>query len=173
MRYLFCFFSVSLLGSCRPEGCTDNFALSGAVGIQSVVGFYKHLTGRLPRPEEGLNALIRRPPDLPESVQWTQLFREVPKDPWDRPYRIAFGDGFPGGFGIYTCGFDGVSNTQGNDPDDWNTWSEGGRRSNPALSDHIPQVIGIACGAALAGFLLGTVVSRRPKTEQAVPPNGP
>jgi type II secretion system protein G len=163
MRALACFLAASLLGACKPDECTDNFAVTDAIGAQNAVNFYKHLTGRLPPPEEGLNALVRRPPDLPSSVQWTQLLREVPKDPWDRPYRIAFGDGYPGGFGIYTCGVDGVSDTQGNDPDDWNTWSGGGRRSKPALSDHMPQVIGIACGAALAGFLLGAVVSHRHK----------
>ena len=160
------FLTVFLL-SCQPFGVYDSFVLIKTRNVHRVVKMYVEVTGRLPPPEVGLDALIRRPTALPESVQWKQLLREVPKDPWGRPYRIVYGDGLPDGFGIYTCGYDGVSHSVGNDPDDWNSWSENGCGIKPALRDHTPAIVGIACGAGLIGFFWGALISRRQRTENA------
>jgi hypothetical protein len=52
---------------------------------------------------------------------------EVPTDAWGNSYHYIVSEEFEHGFGLYSLGPDGFSGTQGNDPDDWNSWSDDGR----------------------------------------------
>ncbi len=49
-------------------------------------------------------------------------------DPWQQPYRcvrnLRLEDGSLVELGVYSVGKDGISETQGSDPDDLNSWSE-------------------------------------------------
>lgn len=75
------------------------------------LGAFRLDVGRFPTDDEGLNALLVRPPD---AAQWNgpYLEKKVPNDPWGRPYRYrstsdrdeiemtSYGkDGQPGGDG--------------------------------------------------------------------------
>jgi hypothetical protein len=48
---------------------------------------------------------------------------DADSDPWGHPYRVVAAEG-PDRFGFYSTGRDGLSNSNGNDPDDINSWSE-------------------------------------------------
>ncbi len=81
--------------------------------FMTALGAYKLDTGLFPTTEQGLNALRVPPPNLP---QWRgpYLPKDVPMDPWQRPYLYKFpgehgdepdmvslgADGQPGGEGI-------------------------------------------------------------------------
>ncbi len=80
--------------------------------------------GHLPSTAEGLAPLIKRPPDIPESVWRGPYLDAIPKDMWghDFIYRCP-GQHDTNGFDIYSLGPDGVSKTGGDDPDDVNNWS--------------------------------------------------
>ncbi len=81
--------------------------------FMGALNLYKLDTGSLPTTEQGLQALWRRPPDVPN---WDGPYveKEIPLDPWGHPYVYRFpgehgelpdiisygADGKPGGEGI-------------------------------------------------------------------------
>jgi type II secretion system protein G len=95
-------------------------------GHKTVLGMFKMDCGRYPTTEEGLNALITRPKDMPVHEWHGPYFDppELPKDPWghDYVYRCP-GIHNPDGFDLFSCGPDGVSKTSGDDEDDFNNWN--------------------------------------------------
>jgi hypothetical protein len=74
-----------------------------------------------------LDVLIHKPADWPEELPWTPYLEtsEVPRDAWGNEFAYLLDPELAEGFGIYSCGQDGVSSSNGNDRDDLNTWSEG------------------------------------------------
>jgi type II secretion system protein G len=129
--------------------------------IGSSIKTYQLNTGQLPPAELGLQALVTRPKSLPEGARWAKIMDRIPTDPWNRPYHYLAGDSFPDGFGIYSCGKDGVSASYGNDRDDRNTWTDPG--ADPPGNPVVMQIKIILLGAALTGlsFYLGRVSARR------------
>ena len=80
-------------------------------GFEKALDTYRLDTGRFPTTEQGLNALVAKPGDVPK---WNgpYLRKAVPLDPWGNPYRykspaekgdyeiLSYGkDGQPGGSG--------------------------------------------------------------------------
>jgi len=80
-------------------------------GFEKALDSYRLDNGRYPTTEQGLNALLTKPADLPK---WNgpYLRKAVPLDPWGNPYRykspaekgdyeiLSYGkDGQPGGTG--------------------------------------------------------------------------
>jgi general secretion pathway protein G len=80
-------------------------------GFEKALDTYRLDTGRYPTTEQGLNALVTKPGDVPK---WNgpYLRKAVPLDPWGNPYRykspsergefeiVSYGkDGQPGGTG--------------------------------------------------------------------------
>lgn len=92
------------------------------IGVSTKVMEYRMLCGELPSIEDGLQALVVKPESLDEKSGWVQLYDEEPLDPWGRPFFYLVGPDYPDGFGVYSCGPDGLSDTLGNDPDDVNSW---------------------------------------------------
>jgi len=73
--------------------------------------------GRYPSEEEGLQALISRPPGLD---RWRGPYlnaKEVPKDPWDRPYVYERPAGAGGAIRLLSLGADGVEGGEGENAD--------------------------------------------------------
>ena len=148
-------------GGCSKAVANSNHTLSSIHAIDSAVRTYQIKTGELPPADFGLRALLERPPSLPPDKPWAQILKEVPRDSWDRPIHYLTGDGFEHGFGLYSCGADGVSATIGNDPDDWNSWSEM-RPDEPAWVRHQKPAILIGGLVIAAGaFLLGYRVAKK------------
>ena len=76
-------------------------------------------------PEDVINQWLAG--QLPANNPATQALREHPGlDPWGNPYRCVRNVKLPEGgmqsIGVYSMGRDGVSETNGNDPDDLNSW---------------------------------------------------
>jgi type II secretion system protein G len=74
--------------------------------LMTQVMLFEAISGRLPTNEEGLPALVARPPGI---GRWRQVMNSVPLDPWDRAYEyrtpaIRSKDRFE----IYSLGPDGV-----------------------------------------------------------------
>jgi hypothetical protein len=85
--------------------------------------FHKHT----PHDEATINDWLAQ--RLPPSHQIWQQLREHPGvDPWGQPYRCIrnrhLTDGTLVELGVYSIGRDGVSESQGNDPDDLNSWNK-------------------------------------------------
>lgn len=75
---------------------------------------------RYPTTEEGIQALVQQPSDLPE-WKGPYLKRGVPKDPWHNPYGYACpGQHNTHGYDLYSFGPDG----QEGGGDDIDNWSE-------------------------------------------------
>jgi general secretion pathway protein G len=91
------------------------------------VTLFETRRGSLLTEEEGLAALVVVPGEKPRA----RILPELPTDPWGHPYRfirrpvIVWKDGVPtteNGFGLYSCGPDGISKSAGYDPDDIRSW---------------------------------------------------
>jgi type II secretion system protein G len=132
------------------------------------VADFQKTCARLPTPAEGLDVLIHKPADWPEEVAWTPYLEipEVPRDAWNNEFTYIRDPELAKGFGIYSCGQDGVSSSNGNDRDDLNTWSKGSpwlayyrspwRREN--LRSTITMLIAIILLVVASGLLIWGVV---------------
>lgn len=81
---------------------------------------YRLDTGRYPTTEQGLDALRERPTREPVPRDWRgpYLQREVPLDPWDRPYiYVSPGDVNPEAYDLFSHGRDGAPGGEGEDAD--------------------------------------------------------
>lgn len=103
-------------------GTHCDFTFGSFCSISSAVKMYQVNHGRLPTEAEGLSALVKRPASLPPDESWSPLMDELPVDAWGHAYQYRRDHSLERGFGLYSLGPDGISATQGNDPDDRNTW---------------------------------------------------
>jgi general secretion pathway protein G len=62
--------------------------------------------GRFPNTSEGLDALMRNPGNA-EAWKGPYLNKELPKDPWGKPY-VYRSPGLHGDYDLYSCGPDGA-----------------------------------------------------------------
>jgi type II secretion system protein G len=99
-------------------------AVQDFLSISNALKTFEIHSGRYPTAEEGLRALVERPANWPMEKPWQQIMLKIPSDPWGNPYFYVASPSSGEGFGLYSMGRDGVSSSKGNDPDDWNTWSE-------------------------------------------------
>jgi general secretion pathway protein G len=79
---------------------------------------YERANGFYPRTEQGLQALVTRPDSSPTPMRWHQLYKVVPKDPWQNNYiYICPGIKNPDdGYDLYSAG---PSRKPGAGTDDW------------------------------------------------------
>lgn len=92
-------------------------AKSNLQGIRNALDLYKLDNFRYPTTDQGLEALVKEPP---EAKNWPQggylRSTEVPKDPWENPYiYIAPGTDMP--YDLISLGADGKEGGEGNDAD--------------------------------------------------------
>jgi general secretion pathway protein G len=85
------------------------------VTLQVALGAYEVDTGRFPTTEEGLTALLTRPPG---NQKWKGPYleaKQLPKDPWGNPYVFRSpGVKNPSAYDLFSAGPDGKPYT----PDD-------------------------------------------------------
>jgi type II secretion system protein G len=104
---------------CRVSSMNANMRL-----LRAAVNQFRMDTGRLPAATEGLNALIVRPADVRNWEPGGYLeTTDVPKDDWGTNFSYVLDSNLPQGFGVYSCGRDGITVSNGNDTDDINTWN--------------------------------------------------
>ena len=83
--------------------------------FESVLDAFKLDTGRYPTSEEGLQSLRARPGSL-ERWDGPYLRKDVPLDPWQRPYVYRF-PGQHGDYDLYSLGADGQEGGDGENAD--------------------------------------------------------
>jgi general secretion pathway protein G len=116
------YLSIAVSGTSDAVRC--RIAKASLRMVRSAVTAFQETTGRLPSEEEGLTALARKPVNWPDEVPW-RIFvdtEHLPSDGWGNTYVYVLDAGLSGGFGVYSCGRDGTTSSNGNDPDDLNTW---------------------------------------------------
>ena len=88
-----------------------------ALGTQ--LKLYESMNGFFPTTEQGLQALVTPPDTDPKPARWYQLFKEVPKDPWNKEY-IYRAPGFKhaDSYDLYSAG-PNRNDENGAGDDDW------------------------------------------------------
>jgi general secretion pathway protein G len=91
-----------------------------AADIQSIntqLKLYESMNGFFPSTEQGIKSLIVQPDTDPKPTRWYQLFKEMPKDPWQSDYiYLNPGRKNPNGYDLYSAGQDRKPDTA---DDDW------------------------------------------------------
>jgi len=83
--------------------------------IASALNLYKLDNFAYPSTEQGLDALVAKPSGTPDAPNWKGPYlqsRNVPKDPWGRPYQYMQ-PGQHGEFDVYSYGADGKPGGEG------------------------------------------------------------
>jgi len=83
--------------------------------FESVLDAFRLDVGRYPTSEEGLQSLRARPGSL-ERWDGPYLRKDVPLDPWQRPYVYRF-PGQHGDYDLYSLGADGQDGGEGENAD--------------------------------------------------------
>ena len=86
-------------------------------GISTQLKLYESMNGFYPTTDQGIQALIVEPDSDPKPARWYQLFREMPKDPWQSDY-VYRNPGLknPNGYDLFSPGQDRKPDTA---DDDW------------------------------------------------------
>lgn len=91
--------------------------------LESALNLYRLDNFEYPTTDQGLEALVRRPADLPENARWKDggYIDRLPADPWGRPYQYL-NPGRNGPIDIYSLGADGLPGGEGVNADigNWN-----------------------------------------------------
>ncbi len=85
-------------------------------GINTQLKLYESMNGFFPTTEQGLQALVTQPSTDPAPTRWYQLYKELPKDPWNNEY-IYRNPGIknPNGYDLYSAGPDRKADTADDD----------------------------------------------------------
>ena len=76
-------------------------------GINTQLKLYESMNGFFPTTEQGLKALVQQPSTEPRPSRWYQLYKELPKDPWNNDYvYLNPGRKNPNGYDLYSAGQD-------------------------------------------------------------------
>ena len=86
-------------------------------GIGTQLKLYESMNGFYPTTEQGLQALVTQPSTEPRPTRWYQLYKQMPKDPWNNNY-IYLNPGRKNstGYDLYSAGPDRKADTA---DDDW------------------------------------------------------
>lgn len=88
-------------------------------GISTQLKLYESMNGFYPPTEQGLQALVTQATTEPRPSRWYQLYKEMPKDPWQNPYVYRCpGIRNPESFDLYSTGPNRIDDNGGGD-DDW------------------------------------------------------
>jgi general secretion pathway protein G len=86
-------------------------------GINTQLRLYESMNGFYPTTEQGLQALVSQPSSQPLPSRWYQLYKEMPKDPWQNPYIYRCpGIKHPESYDLFSAGPDRQPDTA---DDDW------------------------------------------------------
>jgi general secretion pathway protein G len=86
-------------------------------GINTQLRLYESMNGFYPTTEQGLQALVSQPSTEPLPSRWYQLYKELPKDPWQSVYIYRCpGIKHPESYDVFSAGPDRQADTA---DDDW------------------------------------------------------
>ncbi len=106
----------------RPEEARIAKAKQDIRAIGAALDLYRLDNFNYPSTEQGLQALVSNPGDLPSGANWKSdgYLDRVPKDPWGSEYLYLM-PGANGAYDLYSYGADGSSGGEGNNKD-INSW---------------------------------------------------
>jgi len=85
--------------------------------INTQLKLYESMNGFMPTTEQGLMALVVQPDSDPKPTRWYQLFKEMPKDPWQSDYIYRNpGTKNTSSYDLFSAGADRKADTT---DDDW------------------------------------------------------
>jgi general secretion pathway protein G len=86
-------------------------------GINTQLKLYESMNGFFPTTDQGLQALVIQSDTDPKPTRWYQLYKDMPKDPWQNNYiYICPGIKNPNSYDLYSAG---PSRKPGAGTDDW------------------------------------------------------
>jgi general secretion pathway protein G len=85
--------------------------------IRGALQTYRLDIGNYPNTAEGLNALMKAPPDVAAYWEGPYLEDELPPDPWRTPYLYQYPVNNLQGFALYSLGADSQQGGEGIDAD--------------------------------------------------------
>ncbi len=84
--------------------------------ISTQLKLYESMNGFVPTTEQGIQAMIVQPDTDPRPVRWYQLFKDMPKDPWQNNYIYRSpGQKNPSSYDLYSAGPDRTPDTADDD----------------------------------------------------------
>ena len=87
------------------EYARDTRVRADIQGINTQLKLYESMNGFFPTTDQGLQALVVQPDTDPKPTRWYQLYKDVPKDPWQNNYiYICPGIKNPNGYDLYSAG---------------------------------------------------------------------
>jgi general secretion pathway protein G len=91
----------------RPDEARVTRARQDIRGLDAALGLYRLDNFEYPTTEQGLEALIAKPADLPLGARWKEggYLDRLPKDPWGGDYRYLL-PGTHGDYDLYSLGAD-------------------------------------------------------------------
>jgi len=99
------------------EYARDTRVRADIQGINTQLKLYESMNGFFPTTDQGLQALVVQPDTDPRPTRWYQLYKEMPKDPWQNNYiYICPGLKNPNSYDLYSAG---PSRKPGAGTDDW------------------------------------------------------
>jgi general secretion pathway protein G len=80
--------------------------------INTQLKLYESMNGFFPTTDQGLQALVTQPDSDPKPTRWYQLFKDMPKDPWNNDYvYLCPGKKNPDSYDLYSAGPDRKADT--------------------------------------------------------------
>ncbi len=93
----------------RPDEARMVKAQQDIRAIAAALDLYRLDNFRYPTTDQGIEALVERPIDIPEGAKWREggYLAKLPKDPWGNPYNYLI-PGQNAEYDLYSLGADGV-----------------------------------------------------------------
>ena len=93
----------------RPDEARATRTLQDIRAITAALDLYRLDNYSYPTTEQGLEALVTKPANLPQGPHWKQggYLDQMPKDAWGKPY-FYLKPGIHGEFDLYSYGADGI-----------------------------------------------------------------
>jgi len=109
----------------RPDEARVVRAQQDVRAVGAALDLYKLDNLNYPTTEQGLEALVKRPAELPAGARYKVdgYLPSVPKDPWGGEYQYLF-PGQHNAFDLYSLGADGIPGGEGFDADVGNWTAE-------------------------------------------------
>lgn len=105
----------------RPEQARIVRAQEDIASLDNAMDLYKLDNGYYPSTDQGIQALVTKPTSDPAPQNWRQYLKQVPNDPWGRPYQYL-NPGTHGDIDIFTYGATGQPGGTGENAEigNWN-----------------------------------------------------
>ena len=100
----------------RADDARVTAARTDITNIMQALKLYRLDNQRYPTAEQGLQALIAKPPSGPVPGNWKLYLEKLPNDPWGRPYQYL-NPGIKAEVDVMSFGADGQSGGEGKDAD--------------------------------------------------------